>query len=46
MQKLNSRELMNVNGGSVFGKVMLGILVVGTFFASVVYGYIHPVACE
>ncbi len=46
MQKLNSNELLNLRGGGVFGKVMLGILAVGTFIASVIYGYIHPVSCS
>lgn len=46
MIRMNNRELTEVYGGSLFGKVMLGILAVGTFLASVVYGYIHPVSCN
>ncbi len=47
MKKLDNSELMEVNGGMArFVKYgILGLLAVGAFIGSVIYGYIHPVKC-
>ena len=46
LKKLDNQELQKISGGSTFGKVVLGILAIGTFFASVLYGYVHPESCK
>ncbi len=48
MKTLNRDDLTNINGGislTALKYIGVGLAAVGTFIASVVYGYLHPNAC-
>ncbi len=49
MTYLDNLELNQINGGismSVIKVVGAGLAALGTFVASVIYGYIHPNKCN
>ncbi len=49
MHSLTNMELEQINGGismSLIKAVGVGLAALGTFVASVIYGYIHPNKCE
>ena len=48
MKKMSNEELFKVNGGAFgFLKVLgIGLVALGTFVASVIYGYINPNKCN
>ena len=47
MQNINNQELQNINGGSgLIYAIGLGLAALGTFVASVIYGYINPNKCN
>ena len=50
MKKLNNEELMTIYGGSAFLKFLkngaYGLIAGCVLIASVIYGYIHPTACN
>ena len=49
MTTLTNYELQNINGGisaSLIKAVGVGLAALGTFVASVIYGYIHPNKCN
>ncbi len=47
MNNLTKEDLMTVNGGSTALYIIgLGLAAVGTFVASVIYGYIYPNKCN
>jgi len=47
MIKLENKELAEIQGGlsKILKYGLFGLLALGTFVASVVYGYIHPEKC-
>ena len=50
MKKLNENELLEIYGGASFLKFLkngaYGIIAGCVLIASVIYGYIHPTACN
>ncbi len=46
MKKLNTEELLKVEGGSGGCFIVLGLIVIGTIFAGIIDGLTRPLPCH
>lgn len=46
MEKLNSEELLNVNGGAIRWGVIAGIAAAVTFIIGIIDGFVRPLRCN
>ncbi len=46
MKKLNTEELLKIEGGSGGGLLILGLIALGTIIAGIIDGFTRPLACH